>query len=169
MESETNIVTAKDKLNRIDQILDAYEQKVGLPSCKSPGTEEELNQYLNMDRTSMESLDMMGCAEIGYRLSQYAFYIQRLFNRETARVIWAKQELTDVISKSLVEYDKYMKFDTKVALIIKENGYANSVQKIVIYAEQRAKRLEFLSTSIKNIGEAMKSMQLAKSQMSRNQ
>jgi hypothetical protein len=167
MESETNIVTAKDKLAKIDQVLDEYEKKAGLPACKSPGTEDELEKLLSMDRTSMEGLYAENCAEIGYRLAQYAFYVQRLFNREKTRVIWAKQQLAETIAKSLGDYDKFTKHEVKVSLIIKENTYAESLQKILTYAEQRAQRLEFLATSIKNIADAMKNMQMAKAQMAR--
>jgi len=166
MEEQTHI-TAKDKLVKIDSILDDYEKKSGLPTCKSPGTEEELESYLNLDRKGMEALQAENCAEIGTRLAQYSFYLQRLYNREKARVIWAKQQLTDTIAKSLGDYDKFTKFDVKVALIIKENAYADSLQKIVTYAEQRTQRLEFLATSIKHIADAMKNMQMAKSQMAR--
>lgn len=160
-------ITAKDKLTRIDQILDEYEKKSGLPICKAPGTEAELEGYLSMDRSGMEALQMEDCAAIGYRMAQYSFYIQRLYNREKARVVWATQQLTEIVAKSLDSYDKYMKFEVKVALIIKENNYAESLQRILTYAEQRAQRLEFLATSIKNIGDAMKNMQMAKAQMAR--
>jgi undecaprenyl pyrophosphate synthase len=167
MENETTVISAKDKLSKIDQILDDYEKRSGLPQCKAPGAEEEFEKYLTMDRTEMEALQHENCAEIGYRLSQYAFYLQRLFNREKARVIWARQQLTDTIAKSLGDYDKFTKYDIKVALIIKENVYAESLSKIITYAEQRAQRLEFLATSLKNMADALKNMQMAKAQMAR--
>lgn len=158
---------AKEKLKRIDDILDEYEKKSGLPTCKAPGEESELEGYISMDRKSMESLQSENCAEIGYRLSQYSFYLQRLFNREKARVIWAKQQLTETIAKSLGDYDKFTKHDVKVALIMKENTYAEALSKIVTYAEQRAQRLEFLANSLKNMSDALKNMQMAKAQMAR--
>jgi len=166
MDDQTNL-TAKDKLLKIDTILDEYEKQMGLPICKAPGLEEELDKYISMDRKDMEALQPEVCAEIGYKLSQYAFYLQRLFNREKTRTIWARQQLTETIAKSLSDYDKYMKFEIKVALIIKENTYAESLQKILTYAEQRSQRLEFLATNLKNMTDALKYMGQAKSQISR--
>ena len=166
MEEQVSL-TAKERLAKVDQLLDEYEKSVGLCALSSPGTEQELQEYLSMDRKSMEALQSINCAEIGYRLSQFSFHIQRTYNREKARVIWAKQQVTEVIAKSLGDYDKFTKYDIKVALIMKENHYADSLQKIATYAEQRAQRLEFLATSIKNIADAMRNMQQAKAQMCR--
>ena len=89
MEAETTIKPAKERLEYVDKALDEYEKSCGLPIIKSPGTEDELNTYLTMNRDEMEKLTPENCAEISARLAQFAFYLQRLHNREKARHIWA--------------------------------------------------------------------------------
>ena len=169
MEAETTITTktAKERLEYVDKALDEYEKSCGLPMIKSPGTEDELNTYLTMNRDEMEKLTPENCAEISARLAQFAFYLQRLHNREKARHIWAHQELTSMIAKEVANYDKYMKFDIKVASIIKENSYASSLQKIITYAEQRTQRLELMALSMKNLSDSISNVRQAKVQMMR--
>jgi hypothetical protein len=163
------IKTAKDKLNYIDAILDEYETKCGLPICKAPGAEEELDRYLSMDRDEIEKLTPDLCSGILYRLSQYAFYLKRLYNREKSRVIWAKQQLNEIVAKEIDNYDKYTKSDINIAKIANSNSYALSLQKIMTYAEQRSVRLENMADFIKHLSDSMKAIQMTKVQMLRNQ
>lgn len=165
MSEEQN--TARDKIYKIDNILDEYEKKSGLSPCKPPGNEDELQKYLSMDRAELESIQQEKCAEIAYRLNQFGFYIQRLYNREKTRIIWAQQELTNTIAKSVNDYGQFTKHDVKVALIIRENTYAANLQKIIVYAEQRAQRLEFLATSIKYLADGMRDIRMARCQLAR--
>jgi len=167
METEVNVKTARERLEYVDKVLDEYEKSCGLPPCKSPGTEDELNTYLTMNRDEMEKLTPENCAEISARLAQFAFYLQRLHNREKARQIWAHQQLTEIVAKDMSNYDKYMKFDIKVASIIKENSYASSLQKIITYAEQRTQRLELMALSMKNLSDSVSNVRQAKVQMMR--
>lgn len=159
--------TAKERMEYVDSILDEYEKSCGLPSCKSPGPEDELNEYLTMDRNQMEKLTPENCAEISFRLVQFGFYLQRLYNREKARTIWAHQQLTEIIAKDVSSYDKYMKFDIKVATIIKDNSFAYSLQKIITYAEQRTQRLELIALSLKNLSDSISNVRRAKIEMIR--
>jgi len=161
MEEQTTI-SAKDKLFKIDTILDEYEKSVGLPACKSPGTEDELNKYFLMNRKEIESLTPEDCSEISVRLMQFGFYLQRLCNREKSRIIWVKQKLIEYIAKQLNSYDKFTKYDIKVALIIKEDNYAYDLQQILTYAEQRFTRLELLSLNIKNLSDVISSVKISK-------
>lgn len=159
---------AKNKLYKLDEILDEYEKSIGLPQYSSPGTEDELNQYLSMSRDELEKLTPEVCSHLVYRLSQYAFYLKRLFNREKTRVIWARQELMNIVAKASNSYDKFTKFDVKVSLITNDDEYAMSLQKILTYAEERVQRLEELAIYIKHLSDSMKNMQAAKIQLLRN-
>lgn len=167
MEEQTNI-TAKDKLYKLDELLDSYEKQSGLPPCQAPGKEEELQRYLEMDRDEIEKLTPELCSQIIYRLSQYAFYLKRLFNREKSRAVWARQELTNMIAKLYGKYDKFTKFEINVALITKEDSYAQSIQKILTYAEERAQRLDELALYMKHLSDSVKAIQMTKVQMIRN-
>lgn len=158
-------LSAKEQLQKIDTILDEYEKSVGLPISKSPGPEEELQNYLNMSRDELEKLTPEICAEISYRIAQFCFYLKRLYNREQTRVIWARQQLMNTIAQSVNNYDQFTKFEIKVALITKDNEYANSLQKILTYAEERSQRLHELSTFLKHLSDSIKNIAFTKIQL----
>lgn len=148
-------LTAKDKMARADALLDQYEQILKLPIANAPGEEDELQKYLCMDRDMVEKMTLQECKGIAYRISSYSFFLQRSYNREQARVIWAETELNNIIAQSSGNYDKFTKHEIKVGLIIKEDSYAQAVQKILVYAKQRATRLTFLSASLNNLKDTL--------------
>jgi len=160
--------TAKERLEEIDTILNEYEAKIGLPEFKPPGDEQELQDYLNYNRDHIEKLSAQECALIAYRLAQFAFHIQRAFNKEQSRMIWAKAHLDRTISGKLEEYSKYMKYEMKVASVVKEDSSAQALDAIMIYAKQRAERLTFLATSIKHLSDVMLANQRAKTKFGTN-
>ena len=149
------MITAKEQMELVEKALDDYENNCGLPTATNPCTQEELQQYFAMNRDQIEKLSGEDCGQIATRLTQYAFYIQRLHNREHSRLVWANNQINDTISTELGSFDKYMKHETKVALIKKSNAYAQSLGKIIVYAEQRIQRLNFLAASIKNLADMM--------------
>jgi hypothetical protein len=161
------VENAKDKLAQVDKMLDDYETSIKLPILGSPGEEDELNKYLTMDRDVVERLQPQDCRGIAFRLSQFAFYVQRLHNRESARIPWAKTELGNIIAAS-PNYDKFVKYDIQIGLIIQENTYAQALQKILTYAEQRATRLNSLSYCIKNLSDILMKGSYAQSQPREN-
>ena len=130
--------TATERMEVVVKALDDYEKKSGLPEPTNPGTEEELQGYFCMTRDEIEALSPSDCVNIAYRLGQYALYLQRLYNRETAR------------------------HKTKVALICAENEFVHKVNEIVKYSQQRIDRLFFLSNNVKYLAEVMISNQRAK-------
>jgi hypothetical protein len=150
--------TAKERMGLVDKALDEYEQQSHLPSLTAPGKESELGEYLSMSRNIIEKFTTDECGRISYRLSQFSFYIQRLYNREQARMIWAKDRLNQEIAKAVGNYDKYTKHEVKVALLIAENTYADSLNSIIIYAEQRSARLKELAGELKHMSNVMRNL-----------
>lgn len=154
--------TATERMEVVVKALDDYEKKSGLPEPTNPGTEEELQGYFCMTRDEIEALSPGDCVNIAYRLGQYALYLQRLYNRETARHNWAKTTMQEVIAKDLEGHSKWTKHETKVALICAENEFVHKVNEIVKYSQQRIDRLFFLSNNVKYLAEVMISNQRAK-------
>jgi hypothetical protein len=160
---------ATQKMNNAIAILDEYEKKCGLPPTTQIGSEEELQNYLNMDRNVVEKLSVEDCGNIAYRLKQYSFYIQRLHNKESSREAWVVTQLNDEVAKRIHGYDKYLKYSNKVALIAKDDSYVAVLYKIYSYTKQRVKRLTFLSNSIKDLADTLLSIQRAKLYMLKGQ
>jgi hypothetical protein len=155
--------TAKEDLNHWDTILDEYETSIGLGKYSDihSFTENELGDYLNMDRDRIEKLTPEDCAQISYRLGQYAFFLQRTLNRETARHNWAEENIKETIADELNNYKGYG-FLEKSLQAIKHNDKATALSKIKRYAQQRMDRLSYLASSVKNLSDIMLSVQRTK-------
>lgn len=139
----------------VNRALDDYEQECGLPKPQKPCDSDEIDKYFNMTRDQIEKLTAEDCGQIAYRLSQMSFHIQRLFNREKSRMTWAKSKLDSMVAAESQQYDKWTKYEVKVELIKRQNIYANSLGKILTYAQQRIDRLTSISIQIHNLANVL--------------
>jgi hypothetical protein len=151
--------STKEEVKYWDDILDEYEQSVGLPQYKNDiFPEDELNQYLTMNRDAIEKLNPEDCAQISYRLGQFSFHVQRSINRELARYNWADEVMKETIADELNNYKGYG-YAEKSIQAIKHNDKAQSLNKIKNYAKQRSDRLSYLANGIKNLSDILLSIQ----------
>ena len=154
--------SSKEELAHWDTLLDNYENSLGLPEYNTNTFgSEEINQYLSMNRDAIEKLSPEDCAQISYRLSQYAFFIQRTLNREIARHNWAESSIKDVIADEINNYKGYG-FVEKSLQAIKHNDKAKNLDKIKKYAQQRIDRLSYIANNIKNLSDIMLAVQKTK-------
>lgn len=155
--------TAKEDLSHWDNILDEYESGLGLGKYSDVHsfTDDELSNYLNMNRDAIEKLGPEDCAQIAYRLAQYAFFLQRTLNREIARHNWAEENIKETIADEINNYKGYGYME-KSLQAIKHNDKASSLQKIKKYAQQRMDRLSYLAGSVKNMSDILLSIQRTK-------
>lgn len=154
--------SSADQINYWDKILDEYELSLGIPAYQNKVLpEDELNQYLTMDRNVLEKLGPEDCAQISYRLGQFSFHVQRSINRENARYNWADETIKEVIADEINNYKGYGYIE-KSAQAIKHNDKAMSLNKIKKYAKQRSDRLTYISSSIKNLSDILLSIQKMK-------
>lgn len=155
--------TTKEQLEHWDKILDEYESSIGLGRYSDVHgfTEDELNTYFTMNRDAVEKLNPEDCAQISYRLAQYAFFLQRTLNREIARHNWAEETTKETIADEINNYKGYG-FVEKSLQAIKHNEKASSLNKIKKYAQQRIDRLSYLANSVKNLSDIMLSVQRTK-------
>jgi hypothetical protein len=151
--------SSKDELKYWDDILDQYEQSLGLPLYKNDLLpENELNEYLTMNRDSIEKLGPEDCAQISYRLAQFSFHVQRTINREIARYNWADESIKDTIADEINNYKGYG-YVEKSGQAIKHNEKACSLNNIKKFAKQRTDRLSYLANCIKNLSDILLSVQ----------
>ncbi len=151
--------SSKEEVKYWDDVLDEYEQSVGLPTYKNDVLpESELNEYLTMNRDSLEKLGPEDCAQISYRLAQYSFHIQRTINREIARYNWADEVIKETIADEINNYKGYGYLE-KSGQAIKHNDKASSLNKIKVYAKQRSDRLSYIANGIKNLSDILISIQ----------
>jgi hypothetical protein len=151
--------STKEEVKYWDDILDEYEQSVGLPGYKNDLLpESELNEYLTMSRDTLEKLNPEDCAQISYRLGQFAFHIQRTINREIARYNWADESIKETISDEINNYKGYGYLE-KSGQAIKHNERAQALNNIKKFAKQRSDRLSYLANGIKNLSDILLSIQ----------
>lgn len=153
-------ISPDDRIKSQTEILDKFEKQAGLPECKSPGTEDELSEYLNMPREAIELLSAIDCSEISYKLAQYAFYLQRVTNRQKERVNWISTEIDKVIAPKISQYSGNWTMQKSAA--IADNDFCRRYQQIQQECQQRIDRLDYLSKCISNMSEQMKNLSFAK-------
>lgn len=155
--------TTKEQVDEWDKILDEYESSIGLGHYNSIHgfSETELNNYFTMNRDNIEKLTPEDCAQISYRLAQYAFFLQRTLNREIARHNWAEETTKETIADEINNYKGYG-FVEKSLQAIKHNEKASALNKIKKYAKQRMDRLSYLANSVKNLSDIILSVQKTK-------
>lgn len=147
---------------RAEKILDDYEKIINLPEFNMVEM-DDINTYFNMKIEQLNKLTSIECAEGAYILARYCFYLQRMYNRESAKNKWAIDQMNKLICDKLSEYDTYMKYEHKISLIAKENSVVEKLQKIINYTNQVMERLNFLASAVKNMSEMISNLQKAKS------
>lgn len=157
------MLTTKEQVEQWDKVLDEYESSIGLGKYSQTHNfaESELSQYFNMTRDEVEKLTPEDCAQISYRLAQYAFFLQRTINRETARHNWAEESIKETIADEINNYKGYGYLE-KSLQAIKHNEKASALSKIKKYAQQRIDRLSYLANSVKNLSDIILSVQKTK-------
>lgn len=151
--------SSKEEVKHWDDILDEYERSIGISSYKSDALpEEELGEYLTMNRNVLEKLSPEDCAQISYRLGQFSFHTQRTINRELARYNWADELIKETIADEINNYKGYGYLE-KSGQAIKHNERAQSLNNIKRFAKQRSDRLSYLANCIKNLSDILLSIQ----------
>ena len=145
-------LSIKDKMAIREGFLNEYERGLQIPSNQSPGTDAELQSYLNMDKVVIESLDRESAIAISIRLAQYSIYIQRCVNTEKGRIRWAESEINKMVAHQYNQFDQFIKHDIRRAMICNQDSAAFEYQKIITFAEQRCDRLNEIAQGVKNLG-----------------
>jgi len=150
-----------EQMKILDSALDEYESRIGLPLFVEDSTDEtEVQKYLSMSREQMERLNLQDCAQAAILLGSFSFHIQRCHNRESARVKWADNRLKALVSGKEQQYKG--SWDSQFNQAVKDDDFARGLLKLKNYAQQRADRLTYLSTSVKNISDLFVNLQRAK-------
>lgn len=137
---------------QLDKILDEYE---GNHNLKFALFSHDISAYWNMSRDYIESLSRNDREEIAMQLAQYSMYIQRLSNRERARVKYCNASLSNICAGEWDNYKHIFKDEMKMAAIARENGVAAKLLKIKNHAEIRVQDLEGLPRIIEHLSDLL--------------
>src|SRR5690606_1720920 len=148
---------AVERMKKIDELLDSYEENLGL-TAQSEKDYEDIGQYLNMSRDQLEKFDPQDCSQIVYRLSSFALFLNRSYNREMARYNWSESLMKELTAPRLDQQSGYG-FIEKYNKAVVDDEYTRKLNEINRYAKQRSDRLSFLSNSVKNLADSLKNIQ----------
>lgn len=151
--------TINDKMKKAQDMLDEFEDIHQLNRIKVP---TEIDSVLSLTYAQLEKLQHEQCAEYGFLLAQYAYYIQRVYNKESATLKWLKEQIDDIVSKQWFNYDGWIKYETRAKLIAKENAVLSQLIKQHAYAEQKLERLSFLGSRIDKMADTIENLGKAK-------
>jgi len=151
---------AKEQLDKLDRVLDEYEASLGLPIFNSEFHDNTAQNYLQLSRDQIEKLTPEQCGEAALLLSSLAFHIQRNYNREIARINWATKTLKTTLAGREQAYKG--SWESQFNQAVNEDGYAKKIANIQRYAQQRADRINYLSSAIKNVSDIFLSVQKSK-------
>lgn len=133
---------------QLDEILNEYEL---VNNVKFSQFTHDMSSYWNMSRDYIESLSREDRESIAMQLAQQAMHVQRLFNRERARVSFCLSSLSNVCAGEWDNYKHIWKDDMKMAAIARENSVAQKLLKIKNHAEIRMHDLEGLPKIIDHL------------------
>lgn len=143
--------------------MSGAEDLAGLPPFRLlDSVKQEAIEFLEINSEDRRKLSPDQCGEASLALAQYAFYINRLHQRSSARVRIAEDELNKVIAPMLCQYDQYMKVEDKRRLAIAENSHASKLEDVRAFAEAFRERTAYLSQRIHEVAEAYKNLSYAR-------
>lgn len=149
------------RMEKIDSILDEYEVSLGLAKFNEDfGNAQEAQKYLSLSRDQIEKMGIDECAEAAYILGSLAFHISRSINREQSRLNWAKSSIREIICTKAHSYNGAWSNQDMQAIL--DNDVSRKLNDICKYCQQRIDRLNYLSSSIKNISDLFINLQRAK-------
>lgn len=137
---------------QLDKILDEYE---GANNLKFPAFTHDISSYWNMSRDYIESLSRNDREEIAMQLAQHSMYVQRLYNRERARVKFCNASLSNIYAGEWQNYQHIFKDEMKMAAIARENSAAAKLLKVKNHAEIRVQDLEGLPKIIDHLSDLL--------------
>lgn len=147
-------------VEKLDVHLDGYEQKIGLPPLVFE-TDIEAHAFLKMSRQQMEKLTPEDCGNGAYILRRYAFYLQRIYNRESARIKYIDSQIDKIIASEVNQY-RAPSADERRKLAIKGNDAARNLSNERNIHEARAERLAYLSQNVGYMASSLDSLQETK-------
>lgn len=147
------MTNATDDIKKVDDLLDSFESGWGLKQEYNHSVHCEAFEILNANyiENKLTSEDYLLKS---VTLSQYAFQLQRIINKEEARVHYLNARIDKIVMPQINQQNAYY-YNDKRNLAIAGDSVAQSLLKEKTLIELKIKRLQFLSTRIENMSNKM--------------
>ncbi len=152
--------TIEDKLKQAESMLDIFEAGHNLAQPRMPS---RIDEIFDLTYEQLEKLQPVQCAEYSYLLSQYAYYIQRAYNRESTSLKWIQDQIATHVAAKWSNYDGWTKYEVRPRLIARDNEVVNRLLKLASFYEQKMERLNFIGSSVSKMADKLDNLQRAKS------
>jgi hypothetical protein len=160
MDEEVKTQTLEEQMELAHKLLDEFES---IHNLTKPTVPNETEAILELTHPQLEKLGAVECAEYAYQLAQYSYYIQRVYNKESASLKWLKDKLDYFVASKWENYDSFTKYEIRGRLIARDNAVVTRLLKLISYTEQKIERLSFLGTTISKMSDKLENLQKAKS------
>lgn len=152
----TNVV---QKMDELDRILDEYEVKHGIKDFKC----EDIDPYLSLTRNELSKMSASDCGEVAFLIERTSLYIQKLINKETARINWAETSMEFLIADKLNNYGgQYATYQEKKNAAIKDNSVCCKYMNVKVNAQKVVDRMAYLPQRLNSLAKTLESLQQSK-------
>lgn len=137
----------KDLEVALESLLDEFDRSIKLNQATAP--REELGPFLVINRDEIAKYDPEECLEVSIILTQYAIFLQRVMNREVARLKACTTQINRLCARHWNSYDKYTPKEIKYNLICAEESRLEKMLKLQTRIEAYIAEIEGLATLVK--------------------
>ncbi len=148
-----------DKLKRAEEILDEFE---GLHNLNKSVVQNNIDDIMNISQHQLEKLQGVQCAEYSFMLAQFAYYIQKTYNRESSTLKWINEQIDTYVAQHWGDYDSFTKYEMRPRLIARENEVLAKLLKKAAFYSQKMERLNFLGASVSRMADKLENLQKVK-------
>jgi len=133
-------LNAADRLKIFLEGIDRYITAENIAPTKF-NPEFAIAETLTLDK--MEKLTQDDCFNYAYQLYQYADHIAWCRSQSENVARWCRENLGSILASEVTQIEvQFMKYETKVDLIKRENDIARSINEWLITAESRLELLK---------------------------
>lgn len=149
---------SSERLQKLDEELDAFERQTGLPQAVPPWLETAALALLDYEPSVFRHMDWAELGEAVYTLERFALSLQQAANRQQSRLTWAQARLSLVIAPDL-PHQKAYSFDERKLLAIAANKKAMDLEAIRVEAQTRLDRLAYMATKVAALARSLTGFQ----------
>lgn len=137
--SGENTLKAADKLSEHISLISSY---IEISNTKFSSFREEYLLAANLSSEQLKKLTQQEAFDTAYLLYAYATYIQDEINKNKIALNWCNDQLEKLVVAHNDEFSQYTKHEVKRQIIIRDNNYAASVDKMREVADGRLQALD---------------------------
>lgn len=161
-ESGTSRNSATERLAELEQRLEEYEKRIGLPTFGlAEEVQEEATRLLKLTPKELRKMSAVECSEAAYTLQQFSNQLQEAMNREQGRVRWANENIDKMIATVVHQVPGY-KYEERRAKAVRANDAASKIDEIRVQAQMRIERLNFRSAKVTDMARTLMGLSNAK-------